>query len=52
MGIGSCSAQTKLFGPQTVGVAINAIQEAPFLTEEQKRDILHNHAARFLKLTH
>ena len=38
--------------PQTIGLAIKAIQEAPFLTEKQKRDIVYNNAARFLKLTH
>jgi len=29
---------------------IESIQSAPFLTEEQKRDILYNNAARFLRL--
>lgn len=37
--------------PQTIEVAIEAITEAPFLSEEQKRDILYNNAARFLRLT-
>jgi predicted TIM-barrel fold metal-dependent hydrolase len=26
------------------------IEEAPFLSEEQKRDILYNNATRFLRL--
>lgn len=37
--------------PQTIEVAIEAISEAPFLSENQKRDILYNNAARFLRLT-
>ena len=36
--------------PQKIGEAIEAIREAPFLSEEQKRDILHDNAARFLRL--
>lgn len=37
--------------PQAIGLAIDSIAEAPFLTVEQKRDILYNNAARFLRLT-
>lgn len=37
--------------PQTIEVAIGSITEAPFLTEVQKRDILYNNAARFLRLS-
>lgn len=37
--------------PQAIGVAIDSITDAPFLSEEQKRDILYNNAARFLRLT-
>jgi predicted TIM-barrel fold metal-dependent hydrolase len=33
-----------------VPVAIASITEAPFLSEHQKRDILYNNAARFLRL--
>ncbi len=36
--------------PEKIGAAIQAIEEAPFLTEEQKRDILYHNAARFLRL--
>lgn len=36
--------------PQKIGEAVEAIEEAPFLTYEQKRDILYNNAARFLRL--
>lgn len=37
--------------PQAIGVAIEAIAEADYLSEEQKRDILYNNAARFLRLS-
>jgi uncharacterized protein len=36
--------------PEKIGEAIDAIEQAPFLTEEQKRDILYHNAARFLHL--
>lgn len=37
--------------PGTVDIAIQTIEAAPFLTPEQKRDILYNNAARFLRLS-
>jgi predicted TIM-barrel fold metal-dependent hydrolase len=37
--------------PGLIEEGIDAILEAPFLTEAQKRDILYNNAARFLRLT-
>ena len=37
--------------PEKIGKAIEAIEEADYLTEEQKRDILYNNAARFLGLS-
>jgi predicted TIM-barrel fold metal-dependent hydrolase len=37
--------------PRAIDVAIETIQNAPFLSEEQKRDIFYNNAARFLRLT-
>ena len=37
--------------PETIGRSIDVINEAPFLSEEQKRDILFNNAARFLRLS-
>ena len=37
--------------PQAIGLAIEAFEQAPFLTAEQRRDILYNNAARFLRLT-
>jgi predicted TIM-barrel fold metal-dependent hydrolase len=36
--------------PDAIGMAIASIESADFLTEEQKRDILYNNAARFLRL--
>ena len=37
-------------GLDTYGEGIQAILDAEFLTEQQKRDILYNNAARFLRL--
>lgn len=37
--------------PQAIGLAIDTIEGARFLTTEQKRDILYNNAARFLRLS-
>ena len=36
--------------PEALEIAIQGIQQAPFLTAQQKRDILYNNAARFLRL--
>ncbi len=36
--------------PEMIGEGIEAIQEADFLTAEQKRDILYNNAVRFLQM--
>ena len=37
--------------PRAIDVGIEAIESAPFLSQEQKRDIFYNNAARFLRLT-
>lgn len=37
--------------PGVIEPAIAIIEEAPFLSEEQKRNILYNNAARFLRLS-
>ena len=37
--------------PGVIERAVAVVNEAPFLSEEQKRDILYNNAARFLRLT-
>ena len=36
--------------PEGIGMAIEGIESASFLTKEQKRDILYNNAVRFLRL--
>ena len=36
--------------PEMIGKGIEAVQNADFLTDEQKRDILYNNAVRFLHL--
>jgi predicted TIM-barrel fold metal-dependent hydrolase len=38
--------------PQLMAYSISVIQNADYLTPEQKRDILYNNAARFLRLDH
>jgi predicted TIM-barrel fold metal-dependent hydrolase len=38
--------------PDSIPIAIASVTDAPFLTPAQKRDILYNNAARFLRLTH
>lgn len=40
----------QMLWPETLETAIASIESADFLTEEQKRDILYNNAARFLRL--
>ena len=35
--------------PELIEVSINVIEEAPFLSESEKRDISYNNAARFLE---
>jgi predicted TIM-barrel fold metal-dependent hydrolase len=37
--------------PGVIEPAIAIVEEAPFLSEEQKRDIFYNNAARFLRLS-
>ena len=50
-------SQRILFGtdqmswPELIGRSIELIEDAPFLTDQQKRDILYNNAARFLRLS-
>ena len=36
--------------PDAIGMAIEVIDSVKFLTEEQRRDIFYNNAARFLRL--
>jgi predicted TIM-barrel fold metal-dependent hydrolase len=41
----------QMYWPEAIGHAIESIRNAPFLDEAQKRDILYNNAARFLRLS-
>lgn len=36
--------------PETISMAVEAIESAEFLSEDQKRDIFYNNAVRFLRL--
>src|SRR4029077_19451292 len=40
----------QLIWPKLMAYSISVIQSAEYLTPEQKRDILYNNAARFLRL--
>jgi predicted TIM-barrel fold metal-dependent hydrolase len=37
--------------PEAIERSIETIEQAPFLTEAQRRDIFYNNAARFLRLS-
>jgi predicted TIM-barrel fold metal-dependent hydrolase len=41
----------QMIWPGVIEPAIRSIEQATFLSEQQKRDILYNNAARFLRLT-
>ena len=41
----------QMIWPETIRVAVDSIESADFLSEAQRRDILYNNAARFLRLT-
>ena len=41
----------QMIWPEAIELAIEAIESAPFLDEEEKRDIFYNNAARFLRLS-
>jgi len=41
----------QMWWPQAIGESIRSIEQAPFLSQSQKRDILYNNAARFLRLS-
>jgi len=40
----------EMIWPDALSAAIDSIQKAPLLSDRQKRDILYNNAARFLRL--
>jgi predicted TIM-barrel fold metal-dependent hydrolase len=37
--------------PEAIGMAVETIEKADFLSAEKRRDILYNNAARFLRLS-
>ena len=39
-----------MFWPDLIGISVDAVDSAPFLTPAQKRDIFHDNAVRFYKL--
>jgi predicted TIM-barrel fold metal-dependent hydrolase len=41
----------QMWWPDLIETSIAILEECPFLTEDQKRDILYNNAARFLRLS-
>jgi hypothetical protein len=41
----------QMIWPGIIEPSIEAIEQAPFLTQAQKRDIFYNNAARFLRLS-
>lgn len=41
----------QMIWPRVIDASIEIIEEAPFLTKGQKRDIFYNNAARFLRLS-
>lgn len=41
----------QMIWPEAIEVAVKSITDAPFLSHAQKRDILYNNAARFLRLS-
>ena len=40
----------QMYWPEAIGMAVDAVDAAPFLTPAQKRDIFHGNAVRFLRL--
>jgi predicted TIM-barrel fold metal-dependent hydrolase len=41
----------QMIWPGVIGPSVQAIEDAPFLSPQQKRNIFYNNAARFLRLT-
>ena len=41
----------QMIWPGVIEAAVRTVEEAPFLSEHQKRDIFYNNAARFLRLS-
>jgi uncharacterized protein len=41
----------QMIWPETIGIAVEAVQSIPGITEPQKRDIFYNNAVRFFRLS-
>ncbi|MDZ7805791.1 MAG: amidohydrolase family protein [Gracilimonas sp.] len=41
----------QMLWPGAIDLAVKTVQNTPFLSEEEKRDILYNNAAQFLELS-
>ena len=41
----------QMIWPEAIGMAVERVRRAPFLTDEQKADVFYKNAARFLRLT-
>jgi predicted TIM-barrel fold metal-dependent hydrolase len=41
----------QMIWPEAIGMAVESIESADFLTDADKRDIFYNNAARFLRLS-
>jgi predicted TIM-barrel fold metal-dependent hydrolase len=39
-----------MYWPDLIGMSVDAVDSAPFLTPAEKRDIFHDNAVRFYKL--
>jgi predicted TIM-barrel fold metal-dependent hydrolase len=40
----------QMYWPEAIGIAVDTVDAAPFLTHAEKRDIFHGNAVRFLRL--
>ena len=41
----------QMIWPEAISISVRTVKETPFLSQEEKQDILYNNAARFLELT-
>lgn len=41
----------QMLWPEAISIAVKTVKEVPFLSDDEKRDILYNNAARFLELS-
>jgi len=48
--VSKSGASMRMVWPEAIGMAVEAIEAADFLTREHKADIFYNNAARFLRL--